>query len=142
VKVNGNTIPQAQLKNNLYYEIEGNQPMNIESDKPVNVTQFILAGGCQPAFQGNGGSGDPEMIILSPIQQAITNVTVYSANIKRSGATTNGNYINVIIKDEGIPSFKIDGIDYNSTTRVDTGVSSYQNSPYGSSLVFLKDAFK
>ncbi|MFT3681461.1 MAG: PKD domain-containing protein [Ferruginibacter sp.] len=143
VKVNG-AAPGA-LINNLYYETEGNAPKLITSDKPINVTQFILAGSCKGANVGNSANGDPEMIILSPIEQAVTKTVVYSAKLQKNGATpdngTNVSYINVILKKEGLTSFKIDGIDYNSTTKVDTGTSSMTN-PFNASLCLLKDAFK
>jgi hypothetical protein len=37
------------LVNNLYYEIASSSPQLIESDKPITVTQFIVAGGCANA---------------------------------------------------------------------------------------------
>jgi hypothetical protein len=91
------TTPQTGLINNLYYQFASKESLLIESDKPINVTQFITAGGCANS-NGSKGNGDPEMIILSPVQQAINKVTVYSAPIKKSGANYNGHYINVVIK--------------------------------------------
>ncbi|TZF82060.1 PKD domain-containing protein [Pedobacter sp. BS3] len=135
VKKNGTVLNPSTLVNNLYYEVESNQPMVIESDKPINVIQFIVVGKC-----GGGGDGDPEMIILSPVQQAINKATVYSATIKKSGGGANGHYINVIIEKGAIDkqSFKLDNIDFNSTTKVDVGGTA----AYSSSLVLMKDAFK
>jgi hypothetical protein len=99
----------ATLVNNLYYEFASNQPQLIESDKPITVTQFIVAANCAVA-NGAKGSGDPEMIILSPVEQAISSTTVYSARIKTTtSTTTNGHYINVIIPQGGVASFRLDG---------------------------------
>ncbi|WP_208346055.1 IgGFc-binding protein, partial [Aetokthonos hydrillicola] len=80
VYVNGSTTPLAtsSLVNGLYYELEGNAPNMIESDKPITVTQFIIAGYCKSTSAGNSGNGDPEMIILCPVQQAINKATEYS----------------------------------------------------------------
>lgn len=111
------TTPLTGLINNQYYEIAGSIPYLIESDKPINVTQFIVAGGCATQ-NGSKGNGDPEMIILSPLQQAINKATVYSAGIKNPSATYNGHYINVIIKRAGVASFKLD-----NQTIVDTGIN-------------------
>jgi hypothetical protein len=111
------TTPLTGLIDNLYYQIQGSSANLIESDKPINVTQFITAGGCAQA-NGAKGVGDPEMIILSPVQQAINNATVYSAGIKNSGATYNGHYINVVIRRGGIPSFRLDG-----AAVADTGIN-------------------
>ncbi|TCJ14215.1 PKD domain-containing protein [Flaviaesturariibacter flavus] len=101
-------LNSATLVNNLYYEIASNVPQLIESDKPITVTQFIVAEGCATA-NGSKGNGDPEMIILSPVEQAINNTTVYSAGIKRTPAVNNGHYINVIIRTGGVASFRLDG---------------------------------
>jgi PKD repeat protein len=49
------------------------------------------------------------MIILSPVEQAISRTTVYSAAIKNPSASYNGHYINVIIPTAGVTSFRIDG---------------------------------
>lgn len=138
------SVTPGALVDNLYYQFDANVPLEITSTSPINVTQFIIQGTCKNNTQGNGGQGDPEMIILSPVEQAINKVTVYSAGIKRTGSAQ-GNYINVLIEKAAIDnkSFVIDGIDFNNTTtRVDTGTSSFSTNPYGSSLCLLKDAFK
>ncbi len=124
-----------------FYAIEGNQPKLVTSDKPVSVTQFILPGSyCGGATVGNNGTGDPEMILLSPIQQAITKATVYCPDFK-DNPPSGGTYINVIIPKAGIDSFKIDNKNYAAT--VDTGNSSFTGAAYGSSgAVLLKNAFK
>lgn len=118
------TTQLTGLINNQYYEVETNRPALIESDKPINVTQFIVAGSCPPggSNSGNGGGGDPEMIILSPTQQAISNATVYSAPFKSSNATPTGgaSFINVLVKKQGIASFKLD----NKRNNIDTGALS------------------
>jgi gliding motility-associated-like protein len=98
----------SPLINNLYYEYASSSPQLIESDKPITVTQFIVAGGCANS-NGAKGNGDPEMIILSPVEQAIKQTTVYSAGVKNPGATYNGHYINVVIPTAGVASFRLDG---------------------------------
>jgi gliding motility-associated-like protein len=103
--------PLTGIINNLYYQIQTNQVSLIESDKPISVTQFLVTGGCAQS-NGSKGLGDPEMIILSPVQQAINKTTVYSAFLKDedavNGTNKNGHYINVVIKKEGINSFRLD----------------------------------
>lgn len=118
-------LPASQLNTTgLYYSIEGNQPNLIESDKPINVTQFVIAGTAPDGVEaphstiGNGGLGDPEMIILSPVEQSINKATVYSPNFKNGG--TGGSYINVVMKKLGVSSFKLDNV-----AVADTGLSSY-----------------
>jgi gliding motility-associated-like protein len=139
VTVNGQPITgapfNATLQNNFYYQVEGNAFLNVESDKPIMMVQYIITGGCKTSAVGNIGQGDPEMIILSPVQQAINNISVFSA-IKQS-ISSGASYINVVIPKQGVASFKID----NRTT-VDTGNSSYVGPRYGSSgAVPLASAF-
>jgi len=116
-----------------YYPYESNQPSIIESDKPISLTQFIIAGSAPDGKDvahptiGDGGQGDPEEIILSPVQQAINSSTVYSSNFKNGKA--GASYINVVIKNSGIASFKLDG-----KQTADTGISSY--STVGVPLVY------
>ena len=117
------TTPLTGLINNQYYQIFGSTPNLIESDKPINVTQFIVAGQCNTS-KGFAGDGDPEMIILSPVQQAINNVTVYSAGIKKSSPSANGHYINVIIRKAGIPSFRLNGLTTCDTGRSQVGANA------------------
>jgi PKD repeat protein len=136
------TTPLTGLIGNFYYQIENNSYNLIESDKPVMLIQYVITGGCKNNTFGNNGNGDPEMIILSPVQQAINNTSVFSAgrmNIANNGAS----YINVVIKTGGVPSFRLDPAT-NTTQLVDTGTSSYgTTSVYGSStLIPIANAFR
>ncbi len=146
------TTPLTGLINNLFYQINSFQSLLIESDKPINVTQFITAGGCANS-NGAKGNGDPEMIILSPVQQAITKATVYSAPIKKTSATYNGHYINVVIKKAGVASFRLDGLatadtgrnqtTATATTCYDAGgtisiVNAFVKHPYDTSYYWAK----
>ncbi len=123
VTVNGTILSNSQLVNNLYYQISGNSAYKIEGSKPISVTQFIVEGGYSSNVSptaytyGNNGKGDPEMIILSPIQQSISKATVYTPFFK-NGAP-GGNYINVIVKKEGVASFRMFS-DTTKSFRVDT----------------------
>lgn len=110
VKLNGVQISAAFLRNGFYYQFKnGNQggtnspiPNLIEADKPILVAQYCTTQG----FEGNGSPGDPEMIYLSPVEQTINKITLYSA----SQFSISQSYINVIIKNEGVSSFKLDGL--------------------------------
>ncbi len=137
VKWNGNILPGTSLIGGSYYQVEGNAPALVEADKKVMLTQYSVTSGCPTVALGNGGLGDPEMINLSPLQFAINGATVFSPGFK-NGATLGANFINVIIRKEGVASFTID-----NSPLVDTGVSSYTASPYGSSApIPVASAFK
>ena len=147
VTVDGVVLDKSTLNTTgSFYQIEGNTYRKIESDKPVNVTQFILPGStCGGASVGNNGTGDPEMILLSPVQQAIKSTTVYMSDFK-DGAV-GGTYINVVIPTSGVASFRLDTA-LNPTQMVDTGTSSYAidticNCAYGvSTLIPIANAFR
>ncbi len=138
------TTPLTGIVNNLYYVRETNQPLLIESDKPISVTQFVTAGDCASnggsSTIGNNGYGDPEMIILSAAQQAINKVAVYSPNFRNG--SSGASYLNVVIKTGGVSSFRLDPT-LNPTQMVDTGSSSYTGTTYGSAtLIPIANAFK
>lgn len=115
VKVNGVALAPAQLINNFYYQIETAEAHKVEADKPVMVAQFCATHKCNgtgiAGYPVTGNYGDPEMVILSPVQQAINDVTVFSA----SQYAIQRNYINVIVKNSGVASFELDGVNVSSS---------------------------
>lgn len=118
VKLNGVVIPSNQLINNFYYQFKNSNingtgaalPNLIESDKPILVAQYCTTQG----VEGNAGAapgGDPEMIFLSPVEQTINDITLYSANRN----TILQSYINIVVKKGGVSSFKLDGNSISSS---------------------------
>ena len=71
----------------------------INSNKPIAVAQY------SSTQSGDIGVGDPDMVILNPVEQNINDVTVF---LTPKFLISDQN-INVVIKNEGIPSFKING---------------------------------
>jgi gliding motility-associated-like protein len=128
VKLNG--TPISGLISGFYYNIESDTTLLIESDKPVMVAQFIATNTCNGTgltdHPNTGTLGDPEMVILSPVQQAINDVTVYSA----SAYNILHNYINVVVKNAGVAGFQLDGVNVSSLFRV------HQKDPNYSYAVF------
>jgi IgGFc binding protein/CHU_C Type IX secretion signal domain/PKD domain len=105
VTVNGSALLPANLINNFYYEIKTVDALKIEANKPVSVTQYTTSvQGCTNV--GGNISGDPEMIFISPIQQAIDKATFFSPSNQDIAA----HYLNVIIPKDGIDSFKLDNV--------------------------------
>ena len=111
VKLNGVILPTSSLINGFYYEFKNSggisspNPNLIEANQPVLVAQYCTTQG----FEGNPNTtpgGDPEMIYLSPVEQTINKITLYST----SQFLILRNYINIIIKKEGVASFKLDGL--------------------------------
>ena len=108
VWLNGNLL--TDLNNQFYYEFKnggngGNPiPNIITADNPILVAQYCTS----QSQEGNpsAGGGDPEMIYLSPVEQTINKITLFSA----SQFLISNSFINVIIKNEGINSFTLDGV--------------------------------
>jgi gliding motility-associated-like protein len=103
VTVNG-APPPGGLINGSYYEFgPTNAPNYIQADQPVLVAQYTTSqGAC-----GNGNPGDPEEIILSPIEQNINKV-LWNATPFNAITT---HFLNVVIPNTGsaISSFRLDG---------------------------------
>lgn len=92
-----------------YYEYTSSVPTLIQADKPVQVVQYVASQNCGSP-QTNS---DPEMIVLSAVEQTINDITVFSAHqsfvpIGQSQVTTH--YINVIMKTANAGTFRINGV--------------------------------
>lgn len=97
VKRNGNALPRSTTG---VYLIEGSSTGEyFEADKPIMVAQFMTGGACL-----GGGNGDPEMVVLSPIEQAIKQVGFYRNSVE--GITVN--YLTLIVPSAGLTSLRID----------------------------------
>lgn len=84
-----------------YYEFNSNQAQLITSDQPIMVAQFIHGGtGCLVT-----GTGDPEMIYISPIEQGISRVGFYRNTMENITA----NYLTMIVPTGAVSSVRIDG---------------------------------
>lgn len=101
-KVYRNGTLLTGLIDNSHYEFTGNTTNFIEADKPVLVAQFMSStGGCT----NTNGDGDPEMIYISPLAQAIKRIGFY----RNTRESINYNYLTLIVPDSGVNSLLIDG---------------------------------
>ncbi|MFM6995107.1 MAG: PKD domain-containing protein [Sediminibacterium sp.] len=91
VTLNANEFKDFNYTNQAAFAIKSNQP--------IAVAQYTLT------QSADIGVGDPDMVILNPVEQNINDVTVF---LTPKNAITDQN-VNVIIRDEGIASFKING---------------------------------
>jgi gliding motility-associated-like protein len=98
VLLNGNRL--TNLIGGKYYRYSSAGTDYIESDKPVLVAQFMSG-----TSSCNGGQGDPEMVYLSPIEQAIKRVGFY----RNTKEAITQNYVTLIVPTAGVPSLRIDG---------------------------------
>lgn len=107
VILNGTLIPSASFVNN-FYEFNNTIPNLIEADTSICVAQYFTSAGCIP---GNGNPYDPDMVILNPVEQNISDVTLISSDRLNHTPTTPQHYIHVIMRNggTGISSFRFDG---------------------------------
>ena len=106
VWVNGVLIPAASFVNGVYYQFSNAAPNVITASEPISVAQYFTTQGCGA---GNGnGVYDPDMIVLNPVEQNISDVTLVSSNLV---AAQPQHHLHVIMRNggTGISSFKLDG---------------------------------
>jgi gliding motility-associated-like protein len=98
VRINGGTGISVPIGS--AYKFANSTSNYIEANKPIMVAQFMTSGNC------GTGTGDPAVIYLSPIDQAIPRVGFY----KNTKETIYSNYVTLIVPDSGLASLRIDGI--------------------------------
>jgi len=103
-------------------------PRVIVASNPISVAQYQTSQTCNlnnPTGTNNPVfAGDPEITVLNPIEQTLSNITVYS---RLDGVPTNINkfFINVIIKTVDASSFRLDGNPISGFVPID-GEYSYR----------------
>ncbi|QEC45017.1 PKD domain-containing protein [Pseudobacter ginsenosidimutans] len=105
VRVDGVLINPASFRNNLYYEFNDALPHVIEGDRPILVAQYFTNNNCGEITN----NGDPEMILLNPVEQVITHATMLSMRLINDANPIH--FINVLLKNQpaAINSFTLDG---------------------------------
>jgi gliding motility-associated-like protein len=129
--VNYNGVNVFLNKGEVYPSIAQNvapqtQPIFISGDKPICVAQYLLSQNCNGS---NPTNGDPDMIILNPIEQNIDDITIFTST-KQSIAQQ---FMNVLIKTTATASFKINGSF--------VGASNFFPMPGNPSYSYLKYTF-
>jgi gliding motility-associated-like protein len=100
-KVYANGVRLTGLVNYAYFDFLATTSQYITADQPIMVAQLM------PSHDACGYTdlGDPEIIFLSPMEQAIKNVTFYNTNKE----SIQVNYLTLIVHRNGLPSLSIDG---------------------------------
>ncbi len=114
---NGAVLNNATLQNGTYYQFTSSSANVITADKPIMVIQYMISQTCDSRNGGNTSAsapylGDPEMIIINPIEQTLNDVTVVSArnNIIPSTVTNiSKHFFTIIMKSNATASLRIDG---------------------------------
>ncbi|MBP9187758.1 MAG: PKD domain-containing protein, partial [Bacteroidia bacterium] len=116
VKRNG--VVLTGLQNNNFYFFESSTPDYIEADKPFMMCQFMTGGSCIP-----GSLGDPEMITISPMKQAVNSTRFY----RNDQYNIDANFLTITLPTGGLSTLKIDGTSINSISATDKYVGPHPN---------------
>lgn len=96
VTVNGSS---QTLNAGEFWEFTSATANFITSSNPVTLLQYARTQGCDNV------TGDPEMIILNPVEQTLEDITLYSSPYYM----ITGHYINVVMRTEYTQNFRLDG---------------------------------
>lgn len=104
------------------------KPSILKADKPIGVAQYQSAQNCNSANTNNQNPafpGDPEMTILNPIEQTLSDITVFSKLNSVTGVRTNilKYFLNIIIKTVDAPGLTVDGTAVSNFKTVDSEYS-------------------
>jgi len=103
-----------------------NTPSIVKADKPIGVAQYQSAQNCNASNRPTVAfPGDPEMTILNPIEQTLSDITVFSRLISVAGVRTNISkyYLNIILKTVDAPTLKVDGLAVTGFKTIDSEYS-------------------
>ena len=122
VYLNGTLIPLSEFTNGLYYQFNSQIPNYISSDEPIQVVQYAVSqGNTINCGDDPNDVGDPEMIYLTPLEQTLSKVTLYST----PNFAITESFINVTIPKAGVSSFIFDGAPYTKFSPVKPDSSYY-----------------
>ncbi|WP_285009070.1 gliding motility-associated C-terminal domain-containing protein [Pedobacter faecalis] len=93
------------LNSGQFYDAstEHTEAMLVSADKNISVAQYSLTQECSGLF--GEATGDPEMVLLNPIEFNIREITLFSSNDQ----SILEKYINVCMKTSATASFRING---------------------------------
>lgn len=92
-----NGVFQKNLQAGEYHEFLSATTNYIRATQPIKTAQFQRTQAC-------GGLGDPSMTILSPIEQQLNDITLYSSPFQN----IQNQHINVVMKRSDTGSFRLD----------------------------------
>ncbi|MBC7849178.1 MAG: PKD domain-containing protein [Chitinophagaceae bacterium] len=108
VSINGSVV--ATLNEGEFYPklsrnfpIPLNEAVIIAANKPISVAEYAQQARCRGTSPDD--LGDPDMVLLNPIEQSVNNITVFSSTKE----AISERYIQVVIKAAAAASFRING---------------------------------
>jgi gliding motility-associated-like protein len=113
------TLPSSSLvANGNYYQYTSSNPLVIQGSDAISVVQYISSQSCKTGCTtGNNIPtscyADPEMVILNPVEQTLSDITFFSAHqnfVPPSQTQVQLHYVNLIISKNFKNSVKIDNV--------------------------------
>ncbi|HRP02680.1 MAG TPA: IgGFc-binding protein [Candidatus Kapabacteria bacterium] len=133
-KVFENSKQVATLQPGEYFEKNSAANIQITADRPVLVAQY------SQGFDNGDKTGDPMMLLISPTQQFLKNY--------RFATPVNGSwfhYINVVVPNSAINTFKLDGHKVSTNSFEPLGISKYSIAylevPFGTHSITADEPF-
>lgn len=84
-------------------------PKTISADKPISVAQYLMSANCSgstPVLGSTQLQGDPDMILLNPVEQSINDINIFSSNLQNIRTK----FLCVYMKTNATGSFRINGV--------------------------------
>lgn len=103
VMLNGRSV--GVLNKGKYLEQVLTEPAIVSANKLISVAEYSFTQNCSSTFGDPLLTGDPEMVLLNPIEFNIKNITVFSSDKNMISER----YINVFMKTDKTSTFKING---------------------------------
>lgn len=137
LRINGAVVGQINL-GDIYFIPRSDQAILINADKPISVAQFTFSQDEIAVPPYSNLLGDPDMVILNPIEYNIKNITVFSSSLE----AIRNKYINIFMKTNARSSFKVNGatpIETWQTLPADPTFSFIQIEVFDQSLTLMAD---
>ena len=114
------TLPQSSLvANGNYYQYTSSNPLVIQGSDPISVVQYISSQTCKTGCATGGNNlptscySDPEMVILNPVEQTLSDITFFSAHrnfVPPNQTQVQLHYVNLIISKNFKNTVKVDNV--------------------------------
>jgi len=117
---NGNLVATLS-KGNFYTSNRISNAAFITADKNFIVSQYMYSSSCAGLQAERVPLGDPDMVILNPVEFSIKEITVFSS----TDQNITERYLNILIRKNKSGTFKINGTAPNATWTVLPGNATY-----------------
>jgi gliding motility-associated-like protein len=103
VNISGGANLSRTLQPGEFVDFQASDAVNIRSDKPVLVAEFLLGSQCNG--HPTGGTGDPSFFLLNEVSQTQDTVTVYNSDLQ----DIYENYLNILFRTGDEVGILLDG---------------------------------